>query len=102
MDEFPAVLDKVSYELTTQRNQLRLSLESRVDNPMVTIENFSSKFQLSKEEREAIQWAWPLEAGETMFNVIIAYTRAAQFEGLAAESSYKLQRIGGTILSMVN
>ncbi len=36
-----------------------------------------------------------------MFNVVNAYTRAAQFEGLTAEASYRLQRIGGNILRML-
>jgi len=102
MDEFPDVLNNVSAELTTQRNQLRLSLESNVSDPMSTIESFNRQFQLGQEERKAVEWAWPFEAGETMFNVINAYTRAAQFEGLAAGSSYRLQKVGGTILSMVN
>ena len=34
-------------------------------------------------------------AGDTMFAVVNSYTRAAQFKGLSAESSYKLQRVGG-------
>ncbi len=42
-----------------------------------------------------------MEAGDTMFNVVNTYTRAAQYEGLDAESSYRLQRIGGNILGML-
>ena len=102
MDEFPDVLNNVSAQLTTQRNQLKLSLESSVSDPLSTIESFNRQFQLGQEERRAVEWAWPLEAGETMFNVINAYTRAAQYEDLSAESSYKLQRVGGLILGMVN
>ena len=33
--------------------------------------------------------------GNTMFHVVNAYTRAAQFEGLSAEASYRLQKVGG-------
>jgi hypothetical protein len=36
-----------------------------------------------------------------MFGVINAYTRAAQDQTLTAEESYRLERIGGMILSMV-
>jgi hypothetical protein len=36
-----------------------------------------------------------------MFNVVNAYTRAAQFEGLSAESSFRLQKLGGMILEIV-
>ena len=36
-----------------------------------------------------------------MFNVVNAYTRGAQFEGLPAEASYRLQKVGGMVLAMV-
>ena len=70
-------------------------------NPESTIETFNRQFQLGKIEKEAVEWAWPLEAGDTMFNVVNTYTRAAQFEGLTAEASHRLQRVGGNILGML-
>jgi hypothetical protein len=66
-----------------------------------TMESFSRQFQLNKEEKEAVAWGWIREGGETMFHVVNAYTRAAQFEELSAESSYRLQKVGGEILEMV-
>ena len=36
-----------------------------------------------------------------MFNVINSYTKVAQFNGLSANSSYKLQKFSGTILEIV-
>ncbi len=36
-----------------------------------------------------------------MFKVINTYTKAVQFNGLPADSSYKLKKVGGTILGMV-
>ena len=39
---------------------------------------------------------------DTMFHIVQAYTRAAQFEGLSAESSYRMQKVGGEILRMLN
>jgi hypothetical protein len=52
-------------------------------------------------EEEPVKWGWEKESGDTMFNVINAYTRAAQFEGLSAEASYRLQKVGGMVLGMV-
>ena len=101
LNEFPEVISKVSRELGIQRHQLMLSVDSKVDDQQSTFERFNKQFQLNQMEREAVEWAWPHEAGDTMFNVINAYTRAAQFEGLPAESSYKLQRVGGDILDML-
>jgi hypothetical protein len=80
---------------------LKVSLESPVDDPLKTIGNFNRQFALGEQEKAAVEWAWPQEAGATMFNVINAYTRAAAMEGLPAESSFRLQRVGGEVLGML-
>ncbi len=76
-------------------------MQSKVDDPELTFKSFNKQFQINKDEREAVEWAWPLEEGNTTFNVINTYTRASQYSGLSAESSYRLQRVGGMILEMV-
>ncbi len=101
LNEFPQVLDNVSYELGKQKHQFKLSLESPVDDPVKTIESFNRQFQLAKDEKDAVEQAWPHEMGDTMFNIVNTYTRASQFPGLSAESSYQLQRVGGNILGML-
>jgi len=88
-------------ELGKQKDQFRISIESKVDNPLGTIESFNKQFQLGEKGREAVKLGWEQEMGKTMFHVVNAYTRAAQFEGLPAEASYRLQKVGGTILGMV-
>ena len=45
---------------------------------------------------------WPPEVGIMMFAVVNACTKARQFMGLSAESSYKLQRVAGNVLGMLN
>jgi len=40
-------------------------------------------------------------SGDTMFHVVNAYTRGARFDGLSAVSSYRLKKVGGTILDVV-
>ena len=102
LSEFPQVLDKVSYELGAQRSQFKLSMESPVDNPESTLASFNRQFGLNANEKEAVEWAWPKEMGNTMFAVVNCYTRASQMEGLAAESSFRLSRVGGNILGMLN
>ena len=101
LNEFPKVLESVSLELGKQKDQFRISIESKVDNPLVTIESFNKQFQLGEKERDAVEWGWHQEVGNTMFHVVGAYTRAAQFPELPAEASYRLQKVGGTILGMV-
>lgn len=102
LDEFPDALSNVSDELTTQKRQLKFSLESPVSDSLATITSFNRQFQLGQEERDAVEWALPLEEGPAMFHIVQIYTRAAQFQDLTAESSYKLQRIGGLILAMIS
>ena len=99
--ELPGVFSNVSQELGRQKEQVRLSLESKVENPETTISNFNNQFQLNKEEKEAVEWALPMEYGYTMFHVLNVYTKAAQFKELPAESSFRLQKVGGMILGMV-
>lgn len=71
-------------------------------NPDETIQTFNKQFNVSDIEREAADWGFEYQTGNTMFDVINAYTRGAQYNKLNAESSYRLNRIGGDILALVN
>jgi hypothetical protein len=102
LKEFPEVLTHISGELGKQKDQFKLSLQSKVENPELTIQSFNRQFELGKAEQEAVQWALPLEYGFTMFSVINVFTKASQYEVLSAESRYTLQKVGGTVLGMVN
>jgi hypothetical protein len=87
------VLDNVSLELSKQRDQFRLSIQSKVDNPLDTIEKFNKQFRLGEKERGAVEWGWNQGPGNTMFHLVNVYTREAQFEGLPAETGYRLLRV---------
>jgi hypothetical protein len=101
LTELPQVFERVADGLGKQKDRLKLSLESPVADPVATIGNFNRQFALGEMEKSAVEWAWPQEAGETMFNVVNTYTRAAAMEGLPAESSFRLQRVGGEVLGML-
>jgi hypothetical protein len=101
LEEFPNVIADVSQQLSQQKDRFRISLESKVDDPLATIKAFNRQFQLGKMEQEAVEWGYGHEPGHTMFSVVNAYTRAAQYPELSAESGYRLQRVGGNILGMV-
>ena len=101
LTELPQVFEKVSLELGHQRERIQMSIESPVDDPMATIDRFNKQFGLKELERDAVSWAWPQEAGDTMFAIVNTYTRAAAMEGLPAESSYRLQRVGGQVLGLI-
>ncbi len=101
LDEFPKVMQEVSSQLSMQREKFRISIESKVENSLATIAGFNHQFQLGKLEEEAVSWGYAREPGHNMFSVVNAYTLAAQFPGLSAESVYRLQKTGGQILAMV-
>jgi hypothetical protein len=101
LDKFPEALEQVSFELANQRGQFQISVESKVDDPQATINRFNSQFLLGSTEKEAVEWAMPFEVGNTMFNIVNTYTKAAQYEPLSAESRFRLQKTGGQILSML-
>jgi hypothetical protein len=102
LTELPQVFQKVADGLGKQKDRLKLSLESPVADPLATIERFNRQFALGEQEKEAVAWAWPQEAKENMFAVVNTYTRAAAMEGLPAESSFRLQRVGGEVLSLLS
>jgi hypothetical protein len=102
LSKIPKLLEDTSKELSVQKKHFELSTKSHVDDPLATIDTFNKQFQLGPVERDAVEWAWPQEEGSTMFSVINTYTKAAQFESLSAASSFKLQKTGGEILSLVN
>ncbi len=101
LDEFPDILRQVVYESEHTQRRFEISTRSRVDDPLATIGSFNRQFNITKKEAEAVERGWQLEPGHTMFEVINAYTRAAQDPTLTAEESYKMERIGGMILSLV-
>ncbi len=102
LDEIPNIIKSTSMDLIGQQNQLRLSLKSRVNDHEASFESFNRRFQISKDEKKAVEWAWPYEAGTSMFNIINTYTKAAQYKELPASSSHKLEKTGGSILAMVS
>jgi len=101
LEEFPDVLRQVVYESERSQGRFAISAQTRVDNPLATIGSFNRQFNITKSEAEAITRAWEIEQGFTMFHVLNAYTRAAQDHSLTGEEAYKLERIGGMILSLV-
>lgn len=101
LEEFNDIIRQVIYESHYNQERLALSTETRVDDPLATIGSFNMQFQLTKTEQQAVEKAWACEEGYTMFNVINAYTRAAQDSSLTGEEVHKLERVGGEILALV-
>lgn len=101
LDDFNATMDEVRRMAMEQEGRMRLSIESKVDLPQASIASFGRRFGLSKDEIQEVQNAWEHEPGDTLWSVIQAFTYAARGSHLSAEQSYRFQRTGGMILSLV-
>jgi hypothetical protein len=63
------------------------------------------QFQLGEMEIEGAQWGWDQGDGDQndlMWGIVNAYTKGAAYPALPAESSHRLQKVGGEILGMVS
>ena len=101
MGEFHLALEGVVSQSRQGRDQFMISTQTQVPNPESSIEAFGRQFQITQEEVQIVKQAFFLEQGATMFHVINAFTRGAQDPSLSTSGAYRLEKAGGTILSMV-
>ena len=100
-DELPETIRQVAQESDGQRAKMVISVNTPVHNPIQSIENFNKRFGLTLAEGELVKASWEQEPLQTMWGVIQAYTGAARSPELAVDVSYRLERVGGQLLSMV-
>ena len=105
LNRFPEVISQLESEFERQKHSYNISLNTVVNDPSETFERFSRHFQLGKIEREAIDWAWPLEmnpdGNNNMLHIINTITRSAKFNGLSSLNVFHLQKTAGNILAML-
>jgi len=102
LQNLPAILQSATSSLDLLQQSMKGSLAAKVENPEELLLTLNDQYLLGDKQREAVVWAWPQEKGESMFNIIQAYTRAVQFDSLSAEERFRLQVVGGEILASVN
>jgi hypothetical protein len=54
--------------------QFRISMQTPVEDPLMTIESFNRQFQIGEKGRDAVKWGWEQEMGKCMFHVVNEYT----------------------------
>ena len=101
MDEFPMIMEGVISQSRQGHDRFMISTQTPVANPESSIDAFARQFQITQEEAQIVKQAFYQEQGGTIFHVIQAFTRAAQFPNLSASDAYRLERAGGAILGMV-
>ena len=101
-EELSETIRMVADSSSRQQNQMVISANTPVHNPIQTIETFNKRFALTQEQGELVKTSWQQEPIQNMWGVIQAYTASAKVPWLDAQTSYKLERIGGQILATVN
>jgi len=100
-EALPETIRQVAESSNRQQAQMVISVNTPVHNPIQTIESFNKRFNLTLAEGEMVKASFAQETGETMWNVIQAYTGSARAAELTVEAAYRLERAGGQILALV-
>jgi hypothetical protein len=100
-EALPETIRQVAESSHRQQAQMVISVNTQVHNPIQTIESFNKRFGLTQSEGDMVKASFAQETGETMWNVIQAYTGSARAPELTVEAAYRLERVGGQILAMV-
>jgi len=95
------LISQVENEAIEIKIDLQKALATPVKDTEDTFDKINKKFLLSKLETEATQWGFGQEPGATMYHVINAYTKGAQYQNLQPESIFKLQSTGGAVTGLV-
>ena len=101
LTQFPSLLDGIVKESRITQEKFTISIESRVEDPISTIRSFAKQFHINRKELETVEHAWEFDPGYTMWHVVNAFTSAAREPSLTAEQAYKLEKVGGMILSII-
>ena len=100
-EALPETIRQVAESSNRQQAQMVISVNTPVHSPIQTIESFNKRFGLTLAEGEMVKASFAQETGETMWNVIQAYTGSARAPELTVEAAYRLERVGGQILALV-
>jgi len=95
------LINQVENEAVNIKVDLQKAVATPVNDVEDTFTKINKRFLLNKPETEATQWGYEQEPGETMYNIINAYTKGAQYQDLTPESIFKLQSVGGAVTGLV-
>lgn len=85
--------------------EIKIDLQKALATPAgeieKTFEKINKRFLLTEKETEATNWGYEQEPGDSMYHIINAYTKGAQYPELPPESTFKLQTVGGAVTGLV-
>ena len=81
----PETIRMVADSSSHQQNQMVISANTPIHNPIQTIETFNKRFALTQEEGELVKTSWQQEPIQNMWGVIQAFTASAKVPWLDVE-----------------
>ncbi|MEZ5993597.1 MAG: DUF932 domain-containing protein [Planctomycetota bacterium] len=72
----------------------------QVAEPVKALERIATRYELAEVEHAAVNRAYDVEPGDTLYDVINALTRAGNDTALAIDSRHKLQTLGGRLTDL--
>ncbi|MBK8205295.1 MAG: DUF932 domain-containing protein [Planctomycetes bacterium] len=72
----------------------------QVKEPEKALDRIVTRYELAEDEHTAVNRAYQIEPGQTLYNVINALTRAGNDNVLTLESRHKLQTLGGRLTDL--
>ena len=87
--EFREYCEEPSNNIGNQRRGWEISINTPCKSAEETFKSFNRQFNLRDNEIKAVEWAWPQQSGDSMFNIVNTYTKAAQYPKLPAESAFQ-------------
>lgn len=72
----------------------------RVQQPEKALEVIAQRYELSEDESAAVQYAYTVEPGNSLYAVINSVTRAGGSSSLTLDSRHKLQSLGGILTEL--
>jgi hypothetical protein len=82
--------------------QFQNTLNVRMPDQFKALERVVERYELNKEQAQAMQLAFNAEPGETLFHTINAVTRAGNDEALSLDHRRQLQETGGRLLTLAS
>jgi len=102
LKQLPTILQNATTNLDLIQHSMKSALKVKFEEPEEMLLTLNDQYLLGENQRQAVDWAWPQEKGNSLFNIMQTYTKASQFETLSTQDRFRLQEVGGEILYTAN
>lgn len=98
-------LEETIENVLTSSQEIRVDLIAAMqlvyDDTNEVFDKINKRFSISEQEKEAVVWGFSHEVGNSLYHIINAYTKGAQYPVLSEDSRYRLEYTGGLVTGLV-